>query len=316
MLRANHAVRLGLRAASRNPELSFAKALIDQGGNLLALVPVALASLLVASLLQDDAVTSLLLALRAIIALRWPVLGGIAAALAIAFTASMLLWAGALPLLAADAELDRRPPPGNFTVLLSRGAARTLVAGSLGWGISLLFAVSCAVALLFAGPLALLRPSLGLFIGAALVGAAALLGGLLLDLLARLTLVRAAAFGDPATAAFGKAASLLGARLGACLVVTLAFVFLETIVASVAATLTGFASGAALFNPPLELLALAPRTAIGLAAGVVFGWLEVARMGALAALAADAEGLIEPPAAPQPTPVADLVVEALPAEDT
>jgi hypothetical protein len=228
----------------------------------------------------------------------------------------MLLWAGALPLLAADAELDRRPPPGNFMVLLSRGAARTLVAGSLGWGISLLFAVSCAVALLFAGPLALLRPSLALFIGAALVGAAALLGGLLLDLLARLTLVRAAAFGDPATAAFGKAASLLGARLGACLVVTLAFVFLETIVASVAATLTGFTSGAALFNPPLELLALAPRAAIGLAAGVVFGWLEVGRMGALAALAADAEGLIEPPAAPQPTPVAELVVEALPAEET
>ncbi|HXN82937.1 MAG TPA: hypothetical protein VN883_10690, partial [Myxococcales bacterium] len=214
MLRANHAVRLGLRAASRNPELSFAKALIDQGGNLLAVVPVALAALLVASLLQDDALTSLVLALRAIVALRWPVLGGIAAAFAIAFTASMLLWAGALPLLAADAELDRRPPPGNFMVLLSRGAARTLVAGSLGWGISLLFAVSCAVALLFAGPLALLRPSLGLFIGASLVGAAALLGGFLLDLLARLTLVRAAAFGDPATAAFGKAASLLGARLG------------------------------------------------------------------------------------------------------
>jgi hypothetical protein len=116
--------------------------------------------------------------------------------------------------------------------------------------------------------------------------------------------------------AFRKAAALLGARLGACLVVTLAFVFLETIVASVAAALTGFASGAALFNPPLELLALAPRAAIGLAAGVVFGWLEVGRMGALAALAADAEGLIEPPAAPQPTPVADLVVEALPAEDT
>jgi len=316
VLRANHAVRLGLRAASRNPELPFAKALIDQGGNLLAMVPVVLAALLVASLLQGDTVTSLVLALRAMLALRWPVLGGIAAALAIAFTASMLLWAGALPLLAADAELDRRPPPGNFTVLLSRGAARTLVAGSLGWGISLLFAVSCAAALLYVGPLALLRPSLGLFIAAALVGAAALLGGFLLDLLARLTLVRAAAFGDPATVAFGKAASLLGARLGACLVVTLAFVFLETIVASVAATLSGFASGAAFFNPPLEVLALAPRVAIGLAAGVVFGWLEVGRMGALAALAADAEGLIEPPAAPQPTPVAELVVEALPAEDT
>jgi len=123
VLRANHAVRLGLRAASRNPELSFAKALIDQGGNLLALVPVVLAALLVASLLQDDVVTSFVLAVRALFALRWPVLGGIAAALAIAFTASMLLWAGALPLLAADAELDRRPRRGT-SPCCSRGERR------------------------------------------------------------------------------------------------------------------------------------------------------------------------------------------------
>ena len=137
MLRANHAVRLGLRAASRNPELSFAKAMIDQGGNLLALVPVALAALLVATLLQDDAVTSLLLALRAIIALRWPVLGGIAAALAIAFTASMLLWAGALPLLAADAELDATPASSEHTVQFYEDEAflRETVARYLGAGL-------------------------------------------------------------------------------------------------------------------------------------------------------------------------------------
>jgi hypothetical protein len=38
-------------------------------------------------------------------------------------------------------------------------------------------------------------------------------------------------------------------------------------------------------------------------------------MGALAALVADAEGLIEPQAPPEPPPVAELVVEALPADD-
>jgi hypothetical protein len=200
-------------------------------------------------------------------------------------------------------------------VLLSGGAARTLIAGVLAWGISFLFAASCALALLFAIPAAVLRPSTRLFAGAALVGAGALLGGVLLDVLARLTLVRAAAFGDSATAAFGKAASLLGARLGGCMVVTAAFVFLELIVASVAAMFTGLLSGAALFDPAAELLAFAPRAATGLAAGVVFGWLEVARMGALAALVADAEGLIEPPAPLEPPPVAELVVEALPAED-
>jgi len=147
------------------------------------------------------------------------------------------------------------------------------------------------------------------------VGAAALLGHLLLDLLARLTLVRAAAFGDPATAAFGRAASLLGERLGTFLLVSVAFTFLELVVASAAAALTGALSGAAVFRLATEILAVAPRAAVGLAAAAVFAWLEVGRMGALAAVAADLEGLIEPPAPQEPPPVAELVVEALPADD-
>lgn len=315
MLRANHAVRLGLRAASRNPELSFAKALIDQGGSLLAILPVALAALLVAAAAYDGTLRAAAGALRALVLLSWPTLGGIAAALAMAFTASMLFWTGAVPLLAADAELDRRPPSGNFPMLVSRGAARVLVAGALGWGIAFLFTVSCAVALLLSVPVSVFRPSPALFAAIALVGAAALVGGVLLDVLARLTLVRAAAFGDSAPAAFGKAASLLGKRLGALLVVTFAFIFLELIVASVAATFTGLLSGATLFNPSAELLALAPRAAVGLAAAVVLAWLEVGRMAALGALAADAEGLIGPPVSPEPAPVAELVVEALPVEE-
>src|SRR3989442_4151345 len=126
MLRANQAVRLGLRAASRNAELSFAKGLINQGGNLLALLPIAFAAILIAALARGDALRSALLAARALAGLRWPVLGGIAAALSIALAASLLFWAGAVPLLAADAELNRRPPPGNFALLVSRGAARTV----------------------------------------------------------------------------------------------------------------------------------------------------------------------------------------------
>lgn len=311
MLRANHAVRLGLRASSRNPELAFVKALVDQVGSLLALLPVALGALLVFALLRGGTLRAALRALRAAAVVRWPLLGGVLAALAILFLAGMLFWAGAIPLLAADAEIDRRPPAGNFTLLISRGAARTVVAGALGSGISLLFTAACSLALLFGIPLAFARPSGVLFALAALVAAALLLGGVLLDALARLTLVRAAAFGDSPTAAFGHAASLLGARLGSCVGVTLAFVFLELIAGAAAATLTGFLSGVAFLDFRSELLALAPRAAIGLAAAAVFSWLEVARMGALSALAADEEGLI----APEEPPRAELVIDALPAEE-
>jgi hypothetical protein len=146
----------------------------------------------------------------------------------------------------------------------------------------------------------------------------ALGGSVLIDLLGRLMLVRAAALGDGASSAFGKAASLLSARLGACLVVTLAFLLLELIAASVAGTLTGVISSTSFLDADAELLALAPRIAVGLAAAAVFAWLEVARMGALAAIAADAEGLIEtrPDLPPVPATLArpEPVIEALPAE--
>lgn len=314
MLRANQAVRLGLRAASRNAELSFAKGLINQGGNLLALLPIAFAAILIAALARGDALRSALLAARALAGLRWPVLGGIAAALSIALAASLLFWAGAVPLLAADAELNRRPPPGNFALLVSRGAARTVVAGILGWGISILFTLACDAAVIFAIPALLLRPSPGLLAAAALAGAVAVTGTFLLDALARLIMVRAAAFGDSATPAFARAVSLLGARLGASAVITVVFVALELIVGAVAASLTGLLSAGS-FNPRDQVLALAPHAAIALAAAAVFGWLEVGRMGAFAALAADAEGLIAPEAPPEPPPRAELVVEALPADE-
>jgi len=315
VLRANHAVRLGLRAASRNPELPFAKALLDQAGNVLAVLPLVLAGLLVAAALQEDLLLAAALIPRVFTVLSWPIAGAILAAIAVGFTASMLFWAGALPLLAADAEMNRRPPRGNFIPLLGRGAARTIAAGALGWGMSLLLTLCLVAALLFGAAAAAIRPSAGVFVGMAAVGASGIPGAILVDLLGRLTLVRAAAFGDPLTVAVAKAASLLGQRLGALLVVTGAFVFLELIVASVATAITGALSGTSLFDPGAELVAMAPRAAVGVAAAAVFAWLEVGRMGALAAIVADAEGLIEPPTPAEPPPVADLVVEALPADE-
>ena len=52
-----------------------------------------------------------------------------------------------------------------------------------------------------------------------------------LDALIRLMLVRAAAFGDGATASFAQAAGFLGRRLGACAAVQLAFLFLQLVAA-------------------------------------------------------------------------------------
>jgi hypothetical protein len=241
-------------------------------------------------------------------------LGGIAAALGISFAAGMFFWAGAIPLLAADAELNRRPPPGNFALLLSRGAARTLVAGVVGWGMSILFTLACYAAVIIAAPALLVRPSRGLIAAAAFTGAVAAAGTFLLDVLARLIMVRAAAFGDSATVAFARATSLLGARLGALAVITVVFTGLELIVGAVAASLSGLLSAGA-FDPRHQVLALAPHAAIALAGAAIFGWLEVGRMGAFAALAADAEGLIEPESPPEPPPSAELVVEALPADE-
>ena len=318
MLRANHAVRLGLRAASRNPELAFVKALLDQMGSLVAALPVLLAGLLVGALLQRGGLASLARAYRAVVAVRWPVAGGVLSAVLLSLVAGLLFWSGALPLLAADAEMDRRPPSGNFALLASRGFGRVFLAGLCAWGLSLVFVLACGAALLASVPALVSRPVPSLLAGAALVATVALGGSVLIDLLGRLMLVRAAALGDGASSAFGKAASLLSARLGACLAVTLAFLLLELMAASVAGMLTGVISSTSFLDADAELLALAPRIAVGLAAAAVFAWLEVARMGALAAIAADAEGLIEtrPDPPPVPTTLArpEPVIEALPAE--
>ena len=204
MLRANQAVRLGLRAASRNPELAFARALLDQLGNLLAFLPVLLAALFVFAL-ADRA--DFLGALRAARALSWPTLGGFAAAASLAFSAGMLFWAGALPLLAADVELDRRPPAGNFALLASRGFARVLLAGLVADGLAIAFSLACTAALFAGLPALVARPSPALLAGAALIAALSIAGSVLLDLLGRILLVRAAAFGEGASRGNGSTSS-------------------------------------------------------------------------------------------------------------
>jgi hypothetical protein len=311
---SNHAVRLGLRAASRNPELAFGKALLDQAGSLLAALPALLAALLVLGSLDADVPAFL----DVLTALTWPTAGAILTAASLSFAAGAAFWSGALPLLAADLELDRRPPPGNFALLASRGFGRVVPAALLSQFLSLLVTVATFLALLAAVPLILEHPSNGRFAAVALVGTAAAAAALFVDLLCRFWLLRAAAFGDGTSAAFGKAASLLGARLGQGVVVSAAFFVLELIATAVSGALAGVFSGPALFGPDTALLSLGPRIALGLAFAAVFSWLELGRMGALAAIVCDVEGLIgpgeAPPLPPEPIVEAQPVIEALPVD--
>jgi hypothetical protein len=312
VLPANRAVRLGLRAASRSPELPFAKALLDAFGTLLTLLPPAMA------LLAIFAPFDLARLAQIVRGLSLAVAGGVLCALLLAFTGSLFFWAGAVPVLAADVEVDRRPPSGNFALLASRGFERVLRSGAVAWALPLLFSVATALAFGAAFPLALLRRSPRLLAGAAFIGAIAILGSALLDILGRLILVRSAAFGEGVSIAFAKATSLLRARLGACVVVALAYGILELIVASAAGLFTGVISSSWLFDATIQFVALAPRAAIALAFGAVFSWLEVGKMASYAALALDAEGLVAPepePPPPMALPVAERVVDALPVED-
>lgn len=286
---------------------------MDSIGTLLTLLPPAMAVLALFAPLS----LSRLIAVAPGLSLT--ALGGVLCALAIAFAAGLFFWGGAVPVLAADIEVDRRPPSGNFALLGARGFERVLRAGAVAWALPLLLAIVSVLVFGLALPLALLRRSPALLTGAALAGAAALVGSVVLDALARLVIVRAAAFGEEVSVAFGKAISLLGARLGASLLVSLAYLVLELIAASAAGLFAGVISSSSLLDPRLELLALAPRAAVSLAFGAVFAWLEVGKMGSYAALALDAEGLVpeeqESPPRPGPVLLADTVVEALPAED-
>src|SRR5712691_8593637 len=118
MLRANQAVRLGLRAATRNPELAFAKALVDLAGTALALLPAAVAAYAVFAVATGaDPLVDAVRALHVLRSMRWSLVSAVASAALLSWMLSIVFWSGALPVLAADAELSRRPPPGLFFLL-------------------------------------------------------------------------------------------------------------------------------------------------------------------------------------------------------
>jgi len=326
MLPARLAVRLGLRAATRNPELSFGKALLDALGTVLSLLPWLLAvALLAASVGRVDAFEAILAVALALAKMRWALVGASLTVVVLSWTLGMAFWAGALPVLAADAELQRRPPPGHFWPLALRGFARVAAAGAIAYGLLLLFAAGLFACAIAGGVAIVVHPSLGRFAMLALLASVAILFGVLLDVLAALILVRAAAFADTASKAFASAASLLGRRLGACIAMELAFALLQLIVASAAALFSGIVAGG--LEPAVQILSVPLRLSVGLAFTAVFAWITVARHGAFAALAADAEGLIElPPEPPSATPVPAVlqrpeiiegvpVIEALPAPE-
>ena len=316
MIRAQNAIRLGFRAATRNPELAFAKTLLDLGGTALSLLPVVFAAVcayVVAT--RADLAAGLFRAVAALQAMTWSTAGALACALLLSWALGAAFWSGALPLLAADAELSRRPPPGNFFLLAGRGFSRVVSASAMATGILLMVRIAFVVLVVVSAFACILHPTVGRFAAAALFLTAAIALYFLLDLLGELWLVRAAALGDGTTVAFGRAASLLGRRLGACLLVSIEFAFFDLMVAVV----SGFAVAVALsqadvgLDPNSTAFSIPARVAVSIAFGAVFAWLEVARKGSLAALAADDEGLIEgPPPGPAPPPRREPIVEALP----
>jgi hypothetical protein len=318
MLPAQHAVRLGLRAATRNPELAFAKTIVDLGGTALSLLPALLAAAVAYTVAaRSEAVLEAALgAVSALHAMRWSTLGAILCAAILSWTLAIAFWSGALPLLAADAELSRRPPPGNFFLLAGRGFSRVVAAGAAASGISLLVRIALLAVVTAVALACLLHPSVPRFAGFALLLSGAAVIAFLVDLLGNLWLVRAAALGDSATAALGRAASLLGRRLGPCALVALAFALFDLLVALVSGLAAGLVTAVA--TDPVDaneaVLSIPARVAVSVAFAAVFAWLEVGRKGALAALAADDEGLIETPL-PPPTsrpPPSERVIDALP----
>jgi len=316
MIRTQNAIRLGFRAATRNPELAFAKALLDFGGTALSLLPVVFAAVcayIVAA--RADLAPGPLRAIAALRAMSWSTGGALPCAAILSWAFGAAFWSGALPVLAADAELSRRPPPGNFFLLAGRGFSRVVTTSAMATAIVLLVRIAFLFVLAASVVACLLHPTVGRFAALSVLLTAALFVYFLLDLLAELWLVRAAALGDGATAAFGRAASLLSRRLGACLLVSIEFAFFALLVAIV----SGVAIAVALaqadigLDPASSAFSIPARIAVSIAFGVVLAWLEVARKGSLAALAADDEGLLEnEPPEPLPPAPAPLIVEAMP----
>jgi hypothetical protein len=321
MLRIAQAIRLGMRAATRNPELALGKALLDAGSAALAVVPFAFAALLAFAAARGlrDPLLMVLEAAAAFRATAWSTAGAAFCALVFSWTLSAAFWSGALPLLAADAELGRRPDEASFWRLVWAGFPRVAAAFAVATALSLLFDAALACGVLAAALAAVAgRATIGIA-GIALLGTFAIAGGVLVDLIVRLMLIGSAALGDGASAAFARAVRVLGRRPGACIAIAVAFAVAELVLAGASGGLTAAVSAAGI-SPRVQVLAIPARIAVWLALAAVFAWLETGKQAALAALAADDEGLIqpaEPPPAPrviEALPVAEPVVDALPGE--
>jgi hypothetical protein len=185
----------------------------------------------------------------------------------------------------------------------------------MAMGISMLVRIAFFLALALWAFACIVHPTVGRFAALALLLTSGIAIYFLLDLLGDLWLVRAAALGDGTTVAFGRAASLLGRRPFACLLVSIEFAFFDVMVALVSgmAVAVALSSADVGLDPGNTALSIPARVAVSIAFGAVFAWLEVARKGSLAALAADDDGLIEGPVTP-PSGSAPFepIVEALP----
>lgn len=318
---ANEAVRLGLRAASRNPELAFGKALLNLITTALSLLPMAMAALLLWGAVSRGDLEA---ALAGLLAVRWPAAGAALTVAVLSLTAGAAFAAGAVPLLAADAELGQRPPLGAFGRLVATGFARVFGASLLSLLLSLLFSVGVTLAIATGAWLMLRRPGPLVSLGLAFALALSIGGGILLEQIGRLMIVRASALGERPFAALFAAARLVAERLSAVVAIALAFWLLELVIGATAATLGGSISGTAALDAGAQLVAIAPRLALYIATAAVVAWLEIGRQGALAALVAGDAGLLEMPDEPparasvptsleRPTPP-EPIIEALPVE--
>ena len=185
---ANEAVRLGLRAASRNPELAFGKALLNLITTALSLLPMATAALLLWGAVSRGDLEA---ALAGLLAVRWPAAGAALTVAVLSLTAGAAFAAGAVPLLAADAELGQRPPLGAFGRLVATGFARVFGASLLSLLLSLLFSVGVTLAIATGAWLMLRRPGPLVSLGLAFALALSIGGGILLEQIGRLMIVRA-----------------------------------------------------------------------------------------------------------------------------
>jgi hypothetical protein len=293
---------MGLRAAARSPELSVAKALFDLMGTVLGLLPILLAGwLLWRAVSGEPVLAGALYAVRALGRIGWPIAGALFTGAAISWAIAAGFWAGALPLVAADIEMNERPARGLFLRLAASGFPRVAGASAVTALLSWLVGLALFAALLLGLPLFFLSPTPALAASLAALFTCALGTGFFVELLGNLALVRAAVFGDGPATAFVRAARLLGERLGTALAIALAFVLLELVVATALGALAG-----PLLSDDLsfagQLFALGPRIGLTIATTTMLAWLELARQGALAALAADTEGLLTLPPEPAPPP--------------